>query len=172
MFRFHHIHLRSPDPEATADYYEKMFGAEIARSIYPAGSQYAGKPKLAMTLGGQRILIAPAHPSKPNGARRRRRISASSISALTVDDIDAVVAQLEAKGAEFTQKPAATATGNRNAFVRAPQGVLVEIIQLGAGSRPARLRAIGLPRRQRCYRIIAFIVMFDVPVLVMPRPVA
>ena len=52
---------------------------------------------------------------------------------LTVDDVDAVVAELEAKGAELAQKPAATATGNRNAFVRAPQGVLVEIIQLGAG---------------------------------------
>ena len=70
MFRFHHIHLRSPDPEATADYYQRMFGAEITRSTYPAASQYAGKPKLAMNLGGQRILIAPAHPSKPNGAPR------------------------------------------------------------------------------------------------------
>jgi len=135
MFRFHHIHLRSPDPEATAGYYEKMFGAEIARSIYPAGSQYAGKPKIAMTVGGQRILLAPAHPSKPNGAPEAPYFGIEHIG-LTVDDIDAVVAELEAKGADFIQKPAATATGNRNAFVRAPQGVLVEIIQLGAGGEP------------------------------------
>jgi lactoylglutathione lyase len=134
MFRFHHIHLRSPDPEATAGYYEKMFGAEIVRSIYPAGSQYAGKPKLAMTVGGQRILLAPAHPSKPNGAPEAPYFGIEHIG-LTVDDIDAVVAELEAKGADFIQKPAATATGNRNAFVRAPQGVLVEIIQLGAGGK-------------------------------------
>ena len=132
MFRFHHIHLRSPDPEATADYYQRMFGAEIARSTYPAASQYAGKPKLAMNVGGQRILIAPAHPSKPNGAPEAPYFGIEHIG-LTVDDIDAVVAELEAKGAELAQKPAATATGNRNAFVRAPQGVLVEIIQLGAG---------------------------------------
>jgi lactoylglutathione lyase len=134
MFRFHHIHLGSPDPEATAEYYEKMFGAGITRSTYPAGSQYAGKPKLAMNLGGQRILIAPAHPSKPNVAPEAPYFGIEHIG-LDVDDIDAVVAQLEAKEAEFTQKPAATATGNRNAFVRAPQGVLVEIIQLGAGRK-------------------------------------
>jgi lactoylglutathione lyase len=132
MFSFHHIHLRSPDPEATAGYYEKMFGAEITRSTYPATSQYAGKPKLAMNLGGQRILIAPPHPSRPNGAPQPPYFGIEHIG-LTVDDIDAAVSALEARGAEFAQKPAATATGNRNAFVRAPQGVLVEIIQLGAG---------------------------------------
>ena len=132
QFRFHHIHLRSPDPEATADYYRETFGAEIARSIYPAGSQYAGKPRLAMNLGGQRILIAPAHPGKPNGAPEAPYFGVEHIG-LTVQDLDAAVMELAAKGAEFAQKPAATATGNRNAFVRAPQGVLVEIIQLGAG---------------------------------------
>jgi lactoylglutathione lyase len=136
MFRFHHIHLRSPDPEATADYYQKMFGAEITRSTYPAASQYAGKPKLAMNLGGQRILLAPAHPSKPNGAVEAPYFGIEHIG-LTVDNIDTVVAELEAKGCDLIQKPSATATGNRNAFVRAPQGVLVEIIQLGAGSKQA-----------------------------------
>jgi lactoylglutathione lyase len=137
MFSFHHIHLRSPDPEATADYYEKMFGAEITRSTYPATSQYAGKPKLAMNLGGQRILIAPPHPARPNGAPAAPYFGIEHIG-LMVDDIDAAVSVLEARGAEFAQKPAATATGNRNAFVRAPQGVLVEIIQLGAGGETAR----------------------------------
>jgi catechol 2,3-dioxygenase-like lactoylglutathione lyase family enzyme len=28
-FSYDHVHLRSPDPEATARYYERMFGAEI-----------------------------------------------------------------------------------------------------------------------------------------------
>lgn len=87
-----------------------------------------------MNVGGQRILLAPAHPSKPNGAPEAPYFGIEHIG-LTVDDIDAVVAELETKGCDFIQKPAATATGNRNAFVRAPQGVLVEIIQLGAGSR-------------------------------------
>ena len=31
-FTHDHVHLRSPDPEATAQYYERMFGAEVLRS--------------------------------------------------------------------------------------------------------------------------------------------
>jgi catechol 2,3-dioxygenase-like lactoylglutathione lyase family enzyme len=131
QFRIDHIHFRSPDPEATAEFYRTMFGAEITTSTYPAGSQYAGKPRLAMNLGGQKILIAPTHPSKPNGAAPEAPYFGIEHIGLTVEDIDAAAAELEAKGADFTQKPAKTASGNRNAFIRGPQHVLVEIIQRG-----------------------------------------
>jgi len=29
VFKYDHVHLRSPDPEATAQFYENMFGAEV-----------------------------------------------------------------------------------------------------------------------------------------------
>ena len=32
-FRYDHVHLRSPDPDATAAWYAKMFGAEVIRSV-------------------------------------------------------------------------------------------------------------------------------------------
>ena len=67
--------------------------------------------------------------------RRLRRPQAPNFGiehiGLSVADIDAAVAELAAKGADFERQPAKTPTGNRNAFVRGPQGVLVEIIQLG-----------------------------------------
>ena len=28
-FAYDHVHLRSPDPDETARYYERMFGAEL-----------------------------------------------------------------------------------------------------------------------------------------------
>jgi lactoylglutathione lyase len=31
-FTWDHIHLRSPNPEATATFYERMFGAEVIRT--------------------------------------------------------------------------------------------------------------------------------------------
>ena len=130
-FQFHHIHLRSPDPEATAEFYRKMFAAEVTRAVYPAGSPYAGLPKLAMMLGGQRILIHPTPPNRPVGAAPQAPYYGMEHIGLTVEDLDAAVAELQAKGAELWRMPAPTATGNRNAFVRAPQSVLVEIIQLG-----------------------------------------
>jgi lactoylglutathione lyase len=28
-YRYDHVHLRSPDPDATAQFFETMFGAEV-----------------------------------------------------------------------------------------------------------------------------------------------
>jgi catechol 2,3-dioxygenase-like lactoylglutathione lyase family enzyme len=37
-FRFDHVHLRSSDPNATATFFETMFGAEAKRDVYPPGT--------------------------------------------------------------------------------------------------------------------------------------
>jgi lactoylglutathione lyase len=50
-YRYDHVHLRSPDPEATARFFETMFGAEITRSIYPPGTLYPGQQRI--TAGGR-----------------------------------------------------------------------------------------------------------------------
>ena len=39
-FTHDHVHLRSPDPEATAQFYERMFAAEVLRSTQQ------GKPRV------------------------------------------------------------------------------------------------------------------------------
>jgi catechol 2,3-dioxygenase-like lactoylglutathione lyase family enzyme len=52
-FTYDHIHLRSPDAEATARWYEEMFGAEIIRSV-----QSDGRPRLDLNLGGVAVFIA------------------------------------------------------------------------------------------------------------------
>ena len=37
-YTWEHIHLRSPDPAATAEWYREMFGAEVIRTPQPDGS--------------------------------------------------------------------------------------------------------------------------------------
>ena len=58
-FTYDHIHLRSPDAEATARWYEKMFGAEIIRSV-----QSDGRPRLDLNLGGVAVFIAQVPPEQ------------------------------------------------------------------------------------------------------------
>jgi catechol 2,3-dioxygenase-like lactoylglutathione lyase family enzyme len=36
-FAYDHVHLRSPDLDETAAYYERMFGAEIIKSVMSNG---------------------------------------------------------------------------------------------------------------------------------------
>ena len=42
-YQYDHVHLRSPDPDATARFFETMFGAEVTRGVYPPGTLYAGQ---------------------------------------------------------------------------------------------------------------------------------
>src|SRR5579885_596629 len=67
-FTYDHVHLRSPDPDATAAYYERMFGAKIIKSVMSNGL-----PRTDMELGGVMVFIAqvPADAAlseKPDGS--------------------------------------------------------------------------------------------------------
>jgi lactoylglutathione lyase len=124
-FTYEHIHLRSPAPEATARYYEKMFDAEIIRSQQPDGS-----PRIDLNLGGQAVFIALAQPDKTNIAPAAPYFGLEHIG-LTVKDLDGIAAELKAKGADFTMEPKTVRPGVRICFLRGPEGVLVELIQRG-----------------------------------------
>ena len=122
---FEHIHLRSPNPEATAAFYAEMFGAEIIRSAP------AGKPRIDLNLGGQAIFIAEVQPGDKIGAPPDSPYQGLDHIGLRVDDIDATVAELKAKGVRFTMEPTTIRPGTRIAFLRAPENVSIELLQRG-----------------------------------------
>jgi lactoylglutathione lyase len=126
-FAFDHIHLRSPDPEATASFYERMFGAEVIRSVQQ------GKPRIDLDLGGTAVFIAPVAPDGKTADPPRSPYQGLDHIGLTVKGIDAVVADLKAKGAEFTMEPTTIRPGVRIAFLRGPEGVAIELLERSAG---------------------------------------
>jgi catechol 2,3-dioxygenase-like lactoylglutathione lyase family enzyme len=128
-YRFDHIHLRSSDPETTARYFETMFNAEVTRGVYPPGTLYPGQPRISFRLGGQQILIAPKHPDDPMSPAPRFPYYGVEHIGLTVDDVDAAVAELRGKGAEIAIGPLTRDPGTRLAFIRGPDAVMVELVQ-------------------------------------------
>jgi catechol 2,3-dioxygenase-like lactoylglutathione lyase family enzyme len=88
-YTWDHVHLRSPDPEATAAWFEKMLGAEVIQTPYQ-GLDHFG---------------------------------------LTCSGIDAIAADLKAKGVEFTREPATVRPGVRVCFLRGPQGISIELLE-------------------------------------------
>jgi catechol 2,3-dioxygenase-like lactoylglutathione lyase family enzyme len=129
VYRYDHVHLRSADPDTMAAYFETMFGAEVVRGTYPAGSFYPGKPRVLLKLGGQTVLIAPAHHDEQTDAAPRFPYFGIEHIGLTVDDLDTAVADLRGKGADIFVGPMDYSAGTRLAFVRGPEGVTVEIVQ-------------------------------------------
>lgn len=128
-YRYDHVHLRSPDPDATAAWFEKMFAAEVVRGMYGEGTFYPNKPRVFIKLGGQTVLIAPSHHDEPTAAEPKFPYYGLEHIGLTVDDIDAAVADLRAKGADIAVGPMDYSAGTKLAFIRGPEGVFVEIVQ-------------------------------------------
>lgn len=122
-FAYDHVHLRSPDPDETARYYERMFGAKLIKSVMSNGIE-----RTDMELGGVSVFIAQA----PSDAELSDRPEGSYVGldhlGLRVRNIDSVCAELKAKGAEFTMEPKTIRPGVRIAFVKGPQNVLIEIL--------------------------------------------
>lgn len=125
-FTWEHIHLRSPDPEATAAWYADKLDAEIIRT-----PQSGGAIRIDLNLGGQPVFIASANPSLTTHPAPETPYYGLEHIGLTVKDIDGTVAALKSKGVTFTMEPNTIRPGVRIAFLRGPENVLIELIQRG-----------------------------------------
>jgi lactoylglutathione lyase len=122
-YRWDHVHLRSPDPEATAAWFERVLGAHVIRSTVE------GKPRVDLKLGGADVFIMPVAPGDKVNPAPMTPYQGLDHFGLAVDGIDEVVAALKAKGAEFTMEPRTIRPGLRVCFLRGPQGVSVELLE-------------------------------------------
>ena len=128
-FHFDHVHLRSTDPDATARFFENMFGATAKRDVYPPGTLYPGQQRIALLLGGQKILIAPTHPHDAVTPAPAFPYYGIEHIGLTVDNVDEACEELRRKGADIAIGPLTRNAGLRLAFVRGPEGIMVELVQ-------------------------------------------
>lgn len=126
-FTYDHVHLRSPNAEETARWYERMFGAEVIRSV-----QSDGRSRIDLNLGGVAVFIAQVPAEQAAAAPPTPPYLGLEHLGLRVDGIDAVVAELKAKGAVFTVEPKTIRPGVRIAFLRGPENVHIELLDRGA----------------------------------------
>ena len=114
-----HIHLRSPDPEATAAWLADILGGEIVR----------GPGRIDVKLGGANVFIAPVTAGDGVHTPPVTPYQGLDHFGLTVKDIDAVAAEIKAKGVEFTKEPTTIRPGVRICFIRGPQGISIELLE-------------------------------------------
>jgi catechol 2,3-dioxygenase-like lactoylglutathione lyase family enzyme len=121
-FTYHHIHLRSPDPEATAAWYARILGAEVIRSTQQ------GQPRIDLKVGGANVFIAAVAPGDGVNPPPATPYQGLDHFGLMVTDIDAVAAALKVKGAVFSKEPHTIRPGLRICFLRGPEGVSIELL--------------------------------------------
>jgi catechol 2,3-dioxygenase-like lactoylglutathione lyase family enzyme len=117
-----HIHLRTPDAEATAQWFERMLGAEVLRSTQQ------GAPRIDLKLGGANIFLAPVKSGDGVNAPPVTPYQGLDHFGLKVSGLDELVGELKAKGAEFTMEPTVPRPGIKICFLRGPQGISIELL--------------------------------------------
>ena len=100
--------------------------AQILRSMQD------GKPRIDLKLGGANIFIAPVASGDGVNPPPTTPYQGLDHFGLSVSGIDALVAELKAKGAEFTREPTTVRPGVRVAFLRGPEGVSIELLDRNA----------------------------------------
>lgn len=115
-----HIHLRSADPRAAADFYQRMFAAELIDAHLDG--------RMDLRLGGQRLFISPNPSDMPSSGA----MGAFDHIALTVKDIEAAVRELRGNGAIISREPKQVREGVTVAFVQGPDQMEIELLQRGA----------------------------------------
>lgn len=119
-----HIHLRSRDPEAAAQYYHRMFDGKIVESV-----QSDGRPRVDVDIDGLTICIARALPDQEVPSAPDRPYIGLDHFGLRVEDLDEAAADLRKRGAEFFSEPRLLRPGLKIAFVRGPDNVRIEILE-------------------------------------------
>jgi catechol 2,3-dioxygenase-like lactoylglutathione lyase family enzyme len=121
-----HIHLRTTNPEGMAQWFEKNLGAEVVRTMQE------GKQRIDLKLGGGNIFIAPVAAGDGTNTAPSTPYRGLDHFGLSVSGIDAIAADLKAKGVEFTREPTTVRPGVRICFIRAPEGVSIELLDRDA----------------------------------------
>lgn len=104
-----------------AEFFARMFGAEVT----PEGRE----GRYSLRLGGQLLLVAPPHPDFPAAPGPGFPHLGLEHIGLGVADVDAAVAALRDRGADIAIGPLAAGPGFRLAFIRGPEGVMVELLE-------------------------------------------
>ncbi|MDP6086484.1 MAG: VOC family protein [Nitrospinota bacterium] len=127
MASFHcdHIHFRAADVPPVVEFFEKMFDAEVFSE-----GEMDGYPFIRIKLGDVNLTIS----GPPKGVTDLHPTAGKVMSgidhiAFGVDDLDAVAADLKARGAKFITAPTQSNPNLKISFIEGPVGIRVEILQ-------------------------------------------
>ena len=126
-YEFNHVHLKASDPEKTANWYVKAFNFKIiSDTVRPVGDRFVR----CETSDGIVVNISSARTNEQMGNGDATAHWGLEHFGINVDDMDAEIKRLEGLGAELIEGPMDAASGMRIAFIKAPDDVRIELLQL------------------------------------------
>jgi catechol 2,3-dioxygenase-like lactoylglutathione lyase family enzyme len=120
---FDHVHLVSKDPHATARWYADTLGGAIGKS-----NEVKGAPQVYVSLGGAMLIVRGERPAEKAADRAGLQWGVDHFGLQVKGDFDGFCTDLRSKGVKFTQDPTQANPSTRIAFIQAPDGVRVELV--------------------------------------------
>ncbi|MBI1725484.1 MAG: VOC family protein [Candidatus Tectomicrobia bacterium] len=121
---YHHVHLISHDPDAAADWYVRALGGQVQKR-----AEVKGARNVQLKVGESNFYIRGVRPGESVVSLSGRTALGVHHLGLWVDDIEASIRQYVQAGGELVEPVSTGTTGNIVAFVRGPDGVLIEFLQ-------------------------------------------
>ncbi len=114
-FKLNHLHLKTPDPKQTADWYVANLGAKVVSETANGGFR--------LDLHGLPLNVTGFIDSQTHD-----QVYGIEHIAIDTDDIDGTVEQLKASGARILEET--NVSGSRRVcFFEGPQGVCLEVLE-------------------------------------------
>ena len=120
---FDHVHLVAQDPRAAAEWYVDKLGGKILRSI-----EMKGAPQVYISFGDAMILIRGQRPEEKAGGKPGLEWGLDHFGLRVRGDFDGFCAGLRSKGVAFSMEPTDINPTTRIAFIEAPDGVSIELL--------------------------------------------
>ena len=119
-----HLHLISEDPQSAAFWYVDKLGAKIVMSY-----EVLGAPQVIIAVGGTTIIIRGRRPKEQPSKKPGLQWGLDHFGFKVAGDFDGFCDELKKKGVTFTMDPVDFSPGLRIAFIQAPDGVSIELLQ-------------------------------------------
>ena len=120
---FDHVHLVSPNPQATADWYVDKLQGKVVRSL-----DVKGAPQVYVSLGGFIVIVRGQRPEEKASDKSQLEWGIDHFGLRVKGDFDGFCDGLRKKGVTFSLEPLDFNPTTRIAFIDAPDGVSIELL--------------------------------------------
>ena len=123
VLSFDHVHLVARNPQATADWYVENLGGKVVRSL-----DVKGAPQIYVSFGGFIVIVRGERPSESARDKPGLQWGVDHFGVRVKGDFNAFCDGLRKRGVTFSLEPTDFNPTTRIAFINAPDGVSVELL--------------------------------------------
>ena len=120
---FDHVHLVAKNPQAAVDWYVDKLGGKVVKSVISHNA-----PQIYVSFGGPMVIVRGERTGETAAGKPALQFGVDHFGMRVRGDFNAFCAGLKSKGVTFSMEPTDINPATRIAFINAPDGVSVELL--------------------------------------------